>query len=225
MRPTDSLASPRYHSFSSHWVWSRSAFSCSSFTRSEISTLMVRTSASVTAQTFVMARLSFLPVGWSERTGARELGDGTDDSEASSGSRGAEAWSVASYRASPSDRRRYGRRTTPHRGTDDGRDTIAKAEDGLTTWNASHSSDQPGHAVSSLDLSVVEDHSPGRRRGTRYFQVKVVPKGGLEPPRVAPHAPQTCASASSATSAKCVEKYTVSPIEGQTAQQPDVAAD
>src|SRR5438309_11946226 len=30
----------------------------------------------------------------------------------------------------------------------------------------------------------------------------VVPKGGLEPPRVAPHAPQTCASASSATSAQ-----------------------
>jgi hypothetical protein len=29
-----------------------------------------------------------------------------------------------------------------------------------------------------------------------------VPKGGLEPPRVASHAPQTCASASSATSAK-----------------------
>src|SRR5438093_7929156 len=29
----------------------------------------------------------------------------------------------------------------------------------------------------------------------------LVPKGGLEPPRVAPHAPQTCASASSATSA------------------------
>src|SRR5439155_13714898 len=31
----------------------------------------------------------------------------------------------------------------------------------------------------------------------------LVPKGGLEPPRVAPHAPQTCASASSATSAQC----------------------
>jgi hypothetical protein len=30
----------------------------------------------------------------------------------------------------------------------------------------------------------------------------MVPKGGLEPPRVASHAPQTCASASSATSAK-----------------------
>ena len=29
----------------------------------------------------------------------------------------------------------------------------------------------------------------------------MVPKGGLEPPRVASHAPQTCASASSATSA------------------------
>src|SRR5882672_7127360 len=30
----------------------------------------------------------------------------------------------------------------------------------------------------------------------------MVTKGGLEPPRVAPHAPQTCASASSATSAR-----------------------
>ena len=29
----------------------------------------------------------------------------------------------------------------------------------------------------------------------------MVPKGGLEPPRVTPHAPQTCASTSSATSA------------------------
>ena len=32
----------------------------------------------------------------------------------------------------------------------------------------------------------------------------MVPKGGLEPPRVSSHAPQTCASASSATSAKRV---------------------
>jgi hypothetical protein len=30
----------------------------------------------------------------------------------------------------------------------------------------------------------------------------LVPKGGLEPPRVTPHAPQTCASTSSATSAR-----------------------
>src|SRR5262249_39411911 len=35
----------------------------------------------------------------------------------------------------------------------------------------------------------------------------LVPKGGLEPPRVAPHAPQTCASASSATSAPAESKY------------------
>jgi hypothetical protein len=33
----------------------------------------------------------------------------------------------------------------------------------------------------------------------------LVPKGGLEPPRVASHAPQTCASASSATSARVVK--------------------
>ena len=31
---------------------------------------------------------------------------------------------------------------------------------------------------------------------------RMVPKGGLEPPRVTSHAPQTCASTSSATSAK-----------------------
>src|SRR5205807_2968868 len=37
--------------------------------------------------------------------------------------------------------------------------------------------------------------------GARSPPFTLVPKGGLEPPRVAPHAPQTCASASSATSA------------------------
>src|SRR2546426_993146 len=74
MRPTDSRASPRYHSLSSHWMRNRSAFSCSSFTTSEMSTLMVKTSASVDARTFVMARLSFLTVGWSGRTGARMVG-------------------------------------------------------------------------------------------------------------------------------------------------------
>src|SRR3990172_10263079 len=35
----------------------------------------------------------------------------------------------------------------------------------------------------------------------------MVPKGGLEPPRVAPHAPQTCASANSATSAPAKGEY------------------
>src|SRR6185436_21039605 len=39
------------------------------------------------------------------------------------------------------------------------------------------------------------------KRSHRFTGGKtLVPKGGLEPPRVAPHAPQTCASASSATS-------------------------
>src|ERR671925_1934946 len=56
----------------------------------------------------------------------------------------------------------------------------------------------------------------GRRRRSQYSDEeelrheasssagdrRMVPKGGLEPPRVAPHAPQTCASASSATSAR-----------------------
>src|SRR5262245_46501682 len=39
----------------------------------------------------------------------------------------------------------------------------------------------------------------------------MVPKGGLEPPRVAPHAPQTCASANSATSARARAKYAARP--------------
>src|SRR6185369_13721567 len=39
----------------------------------------------------------------------------------------------------------------------------------------------------------------------------MVPKGGLEPPRVAPHAPQTCASANSATSAPARAQYAVPP--------------
>src|SRR5262249_26836810 len=46
---------------------------------------------------------------------------------------------------------------------------------------------------------------PARMERSRSMTAEeVVPKGGLEPPRVAPHAPQTCASASSATSAKSV---------------------
>src|SRR6266508_2169295 len=36
--------------------------------------------------------------------------------------------------------------------------------------------------------------SPPRADGGRIRTEGVVPKGGLEPPRVAPHAPQTCAS-------------------------------
>src|SRR5712691_7521460 len=41
----------------------------------------------------------------------------------------------------------------------------------------------------------------------------LVPKGELEPPRVAPHAPQTCASANSATSA---------PAKGEYARPPSI---
>src|SRR5215471_10244153 len=44
-----------------------------------------------------------------------------------------------------------------------------------------------------------------RTIGERFTAEGVVPKGGLEPPRVAPHAPQTCASANSATSAQQAE--------------------
>src|SRR5688572_31470549 len=59
----------------------------------------------------------------------------------------------------------------------------------------------------------------------------MVPKGGLEPPRVAPHAPQTCASANSATSAPASAKYaparralSTKPPPG-LARQADDAAD
>src|SRR6267378_520908 len=50
----------------------------------------------------------------------------------------------------------------------------------------------------------------------------MVPKGGLEPPRVAPHAPQTCASASSATSAR--EQGRSIPSTSTPAKPPDALA-
>ena len=54
--------------------------------------------------------------------------------------------------------------------------------------------------------------SPSSTPSDRPERRSVVPKGGLEPPRVAPHAPQTCASASSATSARGRRpEYTVRP--------------
>src|SRR5712692_10865962 len=40
----------------------------------------------------------------------------------------------------------------------------------------------------------------------------LVPNAGLEPPRVAPHAPQTCASANSATSAPAKGEYARPPL-------------
>src|SRR5213594_1713350 len=40
-------------------------------------------------------------------------------------------------------------------------------------------------------------------RRPNFYEEFLLPKGGLEPPRVARHAPQTCASASSDTSARC----------------------
>src|SRR5262249_20238610 len=101
-RPTVALASPRYHSFASHWAWNRSALSfqwstswLSSFTTSDIWTLMVRTSASVTAQASVISYVSVsreLGRSTAERWG---LGDGMDESDDSRGSRSAEARSTA----------------------------------------------------------------------------------------------------------------------------------
>src|SRR5512147_678732 len=45
--------------------------------------------------------------------------------------------------------------------------------------------------------------------------VKMVPKGGLEPPWVAPHAPQTCVSTNSTTSA-LAEKSTADERDSKT---------
>src|SRR5215510_4367419 len=53
-------------------------------------------------------------------------------------------------------------------------------------------------------LAKGQEFSPFETRRRSTTREELVPKGGLEPPRVAPHAPQTCASASSATSAKSV---------------------
>src|SRR6266516_2650907 len=50
-------------------------------------------------------------------------------------------------------------------------------------------------------LAKGQEFSPSETRWRSTTREELVPKGGLEPPRVAPHAPQTCASASSATSA------------------------
>src|SRR5213078_1134641 len=51
-------------------------------------------------------------------------------------------------------------------------------------------------------LAKGQEFSPSETRWRSTTREELVPKGGLEPPRVAPHAPQTCASASSATSAR-----------------------
>ena len=49
-----------------------------------------------------------------------------------------------------------------------------------------------------MDLQLQE----GGEHRREPMQETMVPKGGLEPPRVTPHAPQTCASTNSATSAR-----------------------
>jgi hypothetical protein len=43
------------------------------------------------------------------------------------------------------------------------------------------------------------------RRSTCPFLFRVVPRAGLEPARIAPHAPQTCAATNYATSATCFQ--------------------
>src|SRR5947207_10802285 len=65
-------------------------------------------------------------------------------------------------------------------------------------------------AAQALSLRKATSSAPRASRTKDLFTMlwagssvqTLVPKGGLEPPRVAPHAPQTCASASSATSAR-----------------------
>src|SRR5438128_9933099 len=58
-----------------------------------------------------------------------------------------------------------------------------------------------------IGSSAAQERRECRRADHEFSREEnLVPKGGLEPPRVAPHAPQTCASASSATSARCEAK-------------------
>src|SRR6266702_3222136 len=58
-------------------------------------------------------------------------------------------------------------------------------------------------------LAKGQEFFPSETRWRSTTRKEVVPKGGLEPPRVAPHAPQTCASANSATSAPASDEYAV----------------
>src|SRR6185369_11952866 len=58
-----------------------------------------------------------------------------------------------------------------------------------------------------------------------YRPEGMVPKGGLEPPRVAPHAPQTCASANSATSAQRRQSMPCPRSACQSAAEPKHASD
>ena len=58
-------------------------------------------------------------------------------------------------------------------------------------------------STNSVNQSILKNLNNNRKtaqvRG--LLNIVLVPKGGLEPPRVTSHAPQTCASTSSATSA------------------------
>jgi hypothetical protein len=57
-----------------------------------------------------------------------------------------------------------------------------------------------------------KNHETARVRG--FLNIALVPKGGLEPPRVTSHAPQTCASTSSATSALLVCRELICYLPG-----------
>ena len=81
-------------------------------------------------------------------------------------------------------------------------------------------------------LCIMPRRFHGRQRGAvrqgstgerSIGRLTLVPKGGLEPPRVAPHAPQTCASASSATSARRVNAMAQYTLRGRDATTPRAA--
>ena len=76
---------------------------------------------------------------------------------------------------------------------------------GVTVWDRCPYSDLKGSygGFTANHHSAVPSHSESIR-GSKYYEAAswMVPKGGLEPPRVSPYAPQTYVSTNSTTSAK-----------------------
>src|SRR6266496_6123773 len=81
-------------------------------------------------------------------------------------------------------------------------------------WHSFHKRNRPRRTI----RCPVSEQAGYRPEG-------MVPKGGLEPPRVAPHAPQTCASANSATSARRRQSMPLSRAACQSTAEPEHAPD
>src|ERR1700730_9387440 len=81
-------------------------------------------------------------------------------------------------------------------------------------WHSFHKRNRPRRTIGCLMSEQCGCRSEG-----------MVPKGGLEPPRVAPHAPQPCASANSATSAQRTESMPWPRAACQSAAESKHASD